>query len=153
VVELLDGSDADRAKREDWEDAAARRCLGEAWRNLGENRRAMESLQQASAFNPQDSRALSLLGELYDVEGQGEDIALSLCREAVELDDSRWDNLHRLGQVLYRQDFKQESIINLQGSLRLNCRNKEAVVLLEKIYREIGKVRLAERMAEKLAKL
>jgi tetratricopeptide (TPR) repeat protein len=153
VVELLDVTDADRAKREDWEDATARRCLGEAWRNLGENRRAMECLQQACAFNPQDSRALSLLGELYDAEGEGSDIALSFCQEAVELDDAKWDNLYRFGQVLARQGDKQAAIINLQGSLRLNRHNKEAVVLLENIYREMGKVRLAERMADKLAKL
>ncbi len=153
VIELLAVDDAEQAKREDWEDAAARRCLGEAWRNRGENRKAMECLQQACAFNPQDSRALSLLGELYEVEGQGSDIALAFCREAVELDDSKWDNLYRLGQVLDRQGDKQEAIINLQGSLRLNRHNIEAAVLLEKIYRETGKVRLAERMAEKLEKL
>lgn len=153
VVNLLDVSDVDRGKRADWEDASALRCLGEALRNLGENRRAMECLQQASAFNPQDSRVLSLLGELYDVEGQGEDIALSLCREAVEIDDSKWDNLYRLGLVLARQGFNQEAIVNLQGSLRLNRLNIDGATLLEKIYRELGKVRLAERMGEKIVKI
>lgn len=153
VIELLDVSDAERTKREDWEDATARRCLGEAWRNLDENRRAMECLQQACAFNHRDSRALSLLGELYEVEGEGSDIALSLCREAVELDDTRWDNLYRFGQVLARQGDKQAAIINLQKSLRLNRRNIDGATLLAKLYRETGKVRLAERMAEKLNKL
>jgi tetratricopeptide (TPR) repeat protein len=152
VVDLLDVSVVDRDIREEWEDAAARRCLGEAWRNLGESRRAMECLQQAIAFNPRDHRALSLLGELYDLDGQGADIALSLCREAVELDDSRWDNWHRLGLVLYRQDYKQEAIVTLQRSLRLNRGNLAAVVLLEELYRATGKERLAERMAEKVEK-
>ncbi|MEN8135490.1 MAG: tetratricopeptide repeat protein [Thermodesulfobacteriota bacterium] len=153
VVELLDVPDAERAKREDWEDAAAQRCLGEAWRHCDDNRRAMACLQLACGFNPQDSRALSLLGELYEVEGQGSDIALALCREAVELDDSKWDNRYRLAQVLDRQGDKQQAIINLQGSLRLKRHNRDVTVLLEKIYRETGKVRLAERMAEKLGKL
>jgi tetratricopeptide (TPR) repeat protein len=153
VVGLLDVGAAARSKREEWEDAAALRCLGEAWRNLGENRRAMECLQQASAFNHRDSRALSLLGELYDAEGEGDEIALSLCQAAVALDDSRWDNWHRLGLVRYRQGFKQEAIINLQRSLRLNRGNLDGAVLLEKIYGELGKGRLADLMAEKVAKI
>jgi tetratricopeptide (TPR) repeat protein len=153
VVGLLDVGAAARGKREEWEDAAALRCLGEAWRHLGENRRAMACLQQASAFNPRDSRALSLLGELYDVAGEGNDIALCLCREAVALDDSRWDNWHRLGLVMFRQGLKQEAVINLQRSLRLNRGNLEAAVLLEKIYGELGKGRLAELMAEKVGKI
>jgi tetratricopeptide (TPR) repeat protein len=153
VVELLDVEAADRDRRADWEDASALRCLGEAWRNLGENRRAMECLQRANAFNPKDSRALSLLGELYDVEGQGGDIALSLCREAVELDDSRWDNWHRLGLVLYRQGCEQDATVSLRKSLRLKRSNLEGAVLLEKIYRETGKNRLAMRMAEKVEKI
>jgi len=153
VVDLLDVSDKDRDKRAEWEDASALRCLGEAWRNLGKMREGMECLQQASAFNPQDSRALSLLGELYDLEGQGTEIALTLCQEAVALDDGSWDNYHRLGLVLSRQGRKKEAIINLQRSLRLNRQNAEAVVLLEEIYRELGKDRLAKMMAEKLGKL
>lgn len=153
VVALLDIGEEERAKLEDWEDASALRCLGEAWRNLGENRRAMACLQQASRFNSRDSKVLSLLGELYDAEGQGEDIALTLCREAVELDDSKWDNHYRLGLVLARQGRKQEAIGSLQRSLRLNRRNLGGVALLEKIYRELGKVQLAEAMIEKLGKM
>lgn len=153
VVGLLDVDDEERTRREDWEDVSALRCLGEAWRNLGENRRAMACLQQAIVFNPQDSRALSMLGELYDIEGQGDDIALSLCREAVALDDAKWDNCHRLGLVLHRQGFTPEAIATLQVSLRLNRRNAEAVAVLEEIYRKMGKVRLAERMVAKMEKL
>ncbi|MDT8335401.1 MAG: tetratricopeptide repeat protein [Desulfurivibrionaceae bacterium] len=153
VVELLDVDQVGRDRRADWEDAAALRCLGEAWRHLGENRRAMECLQQANVFNPRDSRVLSLLGELYDVEGQGGDIALSLCREAVELDDARWDNLYRLGLVLYRQGDRQGAVVNLQKSLRLKRSNLDGARLLEKIYRKTGKERLAVRIAEKVGKI
>jgi len=153
VVELLDVGEDERDRRADWEDASALRCLGEAWLHLGDNKRAVKCLQQAAAFNHKDSRALSLLGELYDLEGEGDEIALSLCREAVELDDTRWDNLQRLGSVLYQQGYRQEAIVNLQKSLRINRSNLDGAVLLEKIYREAGKDRLAVRMSEKVEKL
>lgn len=153
VVELLAiGGDAPE-QREEWENAAALRCLGEAWRNLGENNRAMECLQRASSYNPQDSRALSLLGEVYDVEKQGADIALSLCREAVDLDDDKWDNWLRLGKVQFRNDQKQASLASLQQSMKLNRNNIDAARMLKKIYDDGGKKRLAAGMAEKIRKI
>jgi len=152
VVDLL-ANGKDDGEREGWEDASALRCLGEAWRNLGENRRAMECLEKASAYNPRDSRALSLLGELYDHEGQGGDIALTLCREAVALDDSRGDNWFRLGLVEYRQGLLQEAIGDLQKSLRINRSALETARLLETVYRQAGKKRLAAMMGEKIGKI
>ena len=153
MVELLAiGGDAPE-QREEWENAAALRCLGEAWRNLGENNRAMECLQRASSYNPQDSRALSLLGEVYDVEKQGADIALSLCREAVDLDDDKWDNWLRFGKVQFRNDQKQAALASLQQSMKLNRNNIDAARMLKKIYDDGGKKRLAAGMAEKIRKI
>ena len=152
VVDLLAAGRGNEECQE-WEDASALRCLGEAWRNLGENRRAMESLEKASGYNPRDSRALSMLGELYDHEGQGGDIALTLCREAVALDDSRADNWYRLGLVEYRQGLQQEAIADLQKSLRINRSALEAAKLLGAAYQQAGKKRLAASMAEKIRKI
>ncbi len=153
VVELLgaDGEAPDR--REEWEDAAALRCLGEALRNLEENRRAMKCLQKASAYNPRDSKALSLLGEVYDVENQGADIALSLCREAVELDDDKWGNWLRLGQVQFRNGLKQEALVSIQRSMKLNRLNIKGALLLKRLYKDSGKKRLAAGMTEKINKI
>lgn len=152
VVELLGGGEGD-GEREDWEDASALRCLGEALHNLGDNRRAMECLQKASAYNPRDSRALSLLGELYDQEGEGVDIAMTLCREAVALDDSKADNWYRLGLVEYRQGHLQEAIGNLQKSLRIDRNALEAARLLETAYLKGGKKRLAAMISAKIGRI
>ncbi len=154
VLELLQESVTAPADHlADWEKAAACRYLGEALRRLNENRRAMAVLQQANRFNPQDSRVLSLLGEVYDAEGEGAEIALSLCREAVELDDARWDNWYRLGLVEYRQGRLREALPALQRSLRLNRNSLEAAELLYRVYADAGKKRLALNLADKIARL
>ena len=154
VVELLDGAVADPEGRlAEWERAAACRHLGEALRHLGENRKAMTILQRANRYNPRDSRVLSLLGEIYDSEGEGAEIALSLCRQAVELDEARWDNWYRLGRVEFRQGMLREAMLDLQKSVRLNRAALEPTALLAEVYEKTGKQRLALRQAGKVAKL
>ncbi len=154
VVELLDPIVGDPEGRlAEWERAAACRHLGEALRRLGENRRAMTILQRANRYNPRDSRVLSLLGEVYDAEGQGAEIAISLCRQAVELDEARWDNWYRLGLVEFRQGLLREAMLHLQKSVRLNRAALEPAALLAEVYEKTGKQRLALRQAGKVAKL
>jgi tetratricopeptide (TPR) repeat protein len=154
VLELLQDAVTEKADHlADWEKAAGCRYLGEAWRKLGENRKAMTVLQRANRFNPQDSRVLSLLGEVYDAEGEGGDIALALCREAVELDDDKWDNWYRLGLVEYRQGSLREALPALQRSLKLNRAGLEAAELLQKVYEASGKKRLAMNLADKIVRL
>jgi tetratricopeptide (TPR) repeat protein len=154
VLELLQDAVTEKAEYlADWEKAAACRYLGEAWRRLGENRKAMTVLQRANRFNPQDSRVLSLLGEVYDAEGEGGDIALALCREAVELDYDKWDNWYRLGLVEYRQGSLREALPALQRSLKLNRAGLEAAELLQKVYEASGKKRLAMNLTDKIVRL
>jgi len=154
VVKLLDPAVADSEGRlAEWERAAACRYLGEALRRQGENRRAMTILQRANRYNPRDSRVLSLLGEVYDAEGQGAEIALSLCRQAAELDEARWDNWYRLGLVEFRQGLLREAMLDLQKSVRLNRTALEPTALLAEVYEKTGKQRLALRQAGKVAKL
>jgi len=154
VVELLDAAVSDPdGQLAEWERAAACRYLGEALRRLGENRRAMTILQRANRYNPHDSRVLSLLGEVYDAEGEGREIALALCRQAVELDEARWDNWYRLGLVESRQGLLREAMLDLQKSVRLNRAALEPGSLLIEVYQKTGKQRLALRQAGKVAKL
>jgi len=154
VLELLEEPVREPADHlADWERASACRYLGEALRGLGKNRRAMAVLQRANRYNPQDSRVLSLLGEVYDIEGEGAEIALSLCREAVELDDAKWDNWYRLGLVEFRQGRLREALPALQCSLKLNRAGLEAAELLRQVYEATGKKRLALNLADKIARL
>ena len=62
--------------------------LGEAYHGIKDNRNAMTALQRALRFDEMDDRAMSLLGRIYLEEGEGDQIALSLCRKSVDLEPS-----------------------------------------------------------------
>ena len=110
------------------------------------NQEAIRILQRAIQHNPRDATSLSLLGELYCLEKQGEDIALSFCRRAVELDDTRWDHWYRLGWVLFQCGQNEEARSALGDSL---ARNKKAIAvryLLGRTYQRLDQGKQAEKM-------
>ncbi len=126
------------------------RYLGEAHKELGQPREAMTFLQRAMGYNPRDPGAMSLLGELYAVEKQGDDIALSLCRQAVEIDDGPWEHWYRLGLVQYQRGEFLPAQHSLRQSLLRNRRAVLARLLLAKTYEQTGQTKSAVRVYEKL---
>ncbi|MCF6290263.1 MAG: tetratricopeptide repeat protein [Desulfobacterales bacterium] len=121
------------------------RCLGEAHKELGRPREAMGFLQRAIRHNPRDAAALSLLGELYANENQGDDIALSLCRQAVELDDGQWQSWCRLGLVQARRGEYQEGLRSLRQGLRHNRRAVALHLGMGRVQEQMGRLRSAAR--------
>lgn len=130
-----------------------RHCLGKAYANLGRNQEAISSLEQAVGRNSRDAASLSMLGELYAIEKQGDEIALSLCRKAVELEEESWENWHRLGKVMLHQGDVAGACSALQKSLQLNRKSQESALLLARIYKSGGRVRQARRMYVRVLKL
>lgn len=129
---------------------AVHRFLGEAYKGLGENGRAMSCLQKAARHNPRDAAALSMLGELYWRERQGDEIALALCRQAVELDDDDWRHWSRLGSVLAGRGEHDEALRALRKALALDGRNTKLFLQLGALYERRGKGGLAEKMYRKI---
>ena len=121
------------------------RYLGEAHKELGRPREAMAFLQRAIRHNSRDAAALSLLGELYANENQGDDIALSLCRQAVELDDGQWESWYRLGLVQARRDEYQEALHSLRQGLRHNRRAPALHLVMGRVQERMGRLRSAAR--------
>jgi len=119
------------------------RYLGEAYRGVGLLREAMAMLQRAIRHNPRDAASLSLLGELYGSENQGPEIAISLCRQAVALDDSSWDCWYRLGLVNFRQGNLAAAHEAFQESFRRNRRSTPVLYMLGQLYEKQGKKRQA----------
>jgi len=129
------------------------RYLGEAYQGMGKNRKAVTVLQRAVRYNPHDAVSLSMLGELYALEDQGDDIALSLCQQAVELDDVPWLYWYRLAWIRFRLKDYGQALEDVRECLHRNNKALEALVLAGKIYAATGRKRLAIAKFEKVLSL
>lgn len=113
--------------------AAANRMLGRALAAEGQIRPAMAVMEKALALNPRDAGAMSLLGELYALNGEGDEIALSLCGQATELEPKRGGNWRRLGWVRLQLGMEEEAREALRRALRINRRDAEAAEMLARL--------------------
>ncbi len=129
------------------------RYLGEAYMGCGRNKEAIMVLQRAIRYNPHDAYALSMLGELYGLENQGDDIALSLCQQAVNIDDRQWKHWYRLALVRYRMADYESVQAALKESRRLEQKNEEPLYLAGKVYEKLGFQSKAVAMYEAVLKI
>ena len=129
--------------------AAAHRLLGRSRMAQEQHGPAITAVQKALTYNPRDTKAMSLLGELYLHNGEGDDIALSLCRQAVELDGKRSEGWRRLGWVQWRLGQLDEALETLSRCLRLNRRDHLAAAWLGEIHEQLGRPSRARQMYDK----
>lgn len=119
--------------------------LGEEYAATGKNKKAISMLQKAIQLNPHDARSMSILGELYGIEGEGDDIALSLCTKAVNIDEFSWDNWYRLAKVCFLMADYDSSYTAVREALHRNRKAVEAIFLVG----EINMVRGNKKQAKK----
>ncbi|HSR36252.1 MAG TPA: tetratricopeptide repeat protein, partial [Desulfurivibrionaceae bacterium] len=146
-------ADANLEERRNGDRAAAWRLLGEARAGLGENKKAILAFQKALSFSHRDAQALSMLGELYAKEKEGDEIALSLCQEAVALDGGQGEHWRRLAWVQWSRGEADAAIASLKHCLQLDRKNPAALFWLARIYREQGRFKEAHRLYEKVLRL
>jgi tetratricopeptide (TPR) repeat protein len=125
--------------------------LGKAHYGLKNNQKVMEALQRALRFNELDDRAMNLLGRVYLEEGEGNEIALSLCRKSIELEPSNLRYVLYLGEVLLRCGQYREARKNLYRCLKSRDCKMEAQQLLGESYAQEGQQRRAGSWFEKVA--
>lgn len=113
--------------------------LGYAYHGAGDNRKAMAVLQKALQFNEFDDRAMNLLGMVYFEAGEGDEIALSLCRKSVELEPSQPVYRVNLAEVQLRCEMIGEARENLHRCLRNRKVAGQARLLLGQSYSQEGK--------------
>ena len=145
--------DAGRGGEGDMGHGAVHCYLGEAYMALGRNRKAIAAFQRAVRHNSSDAKALSLLGELYLLENEGDDIALSLCLKAVELDPSQGDYWYRLGKVRFQQNDCPSAVESLKKSLKINRGNVETMFMLGRVNEKLGRKGRARAIYKKILKL
>ena len=126
--------------------------LGEAYYGLKDNRNAMAALQRALRFDEMDDRAMSLLGRVYLEEGEGDQIALTLCRKSVELEPSNLRYLLYFSEVSLRCGLYNEARENLYRCLKNRECKIEAQLLLGRIYAHDGQYRRAKNWLAKVLK-
>jgi tetratricopeptide (TPR) repeat protein len=129
------------------------RWLGRVYEATGDEAKAMACYQQAVGGNPRDAGSLSRLGRLYALAGQGDDIAMSLCRQAVKLDASSVEYWFRLGWLYCRLKDYESAVGALDECLRLGRGHLEAVILLGRAHGELGAIALARRCYKKALRL
>ena len=117
--------------------------LGASYYGLRNNREAMVALQRALRFDELDDRAMSLLGRTYFEEGEGDEIALSLCRKSVELEPANLRYMLYLAEVLLRCRSSNEAREYLYRCLRNRDCKIEAQLLLGESYARDGQFRRA----------
>ena len=127
--------------------------LGEAYAGIGRNAKAMQALQRAIRHNPHDAQALSILGELYAREEQGDDIAQSLCLQAVALDDKPACYWYRLAWVREKMGAVDTALAAIQEALRRNRRDPQSLLLAGQIYQRLGLGGKARAMYHRVEKL
>lgn len=129
------------------------RLLGEAYAGIGKNAKAMRALQRAIRHNPHDAQSLSILGELYAREEQGDDIALSLCLQAVALDDKPAAYWYRLARVRDKMGEVDGALSAVKEVLRRNRRDTEGLLLAGRLYRKLGHGQRARAIYRRVAKM
>lgn len=128
------------------------RLLGEAYMETGREKKAMRSLQRALHLFPQDAASLSMLGILYLQAGEGDDIALGFCRQAVVLDGQGSEHWQRLGWVLLHFHRQEEALAAARKSLRLRRNNIPATLLMGKVYTMMNKPYPARKRYERVVR-
>ena len=91
-------------------------------------------MQRALQFNEFDDRAIDLLGTVYFREGEGDDIALALCRKSVELEPGNILYRCNLAEVQLQCGLLAEARANLYRCLKNKKTKVKAQVLLGRSY-------------------
>lgn len=129
------------------------RYLGEAYKGINQHREAITCLQRATRYNSRDAQALSLLGELYALEKQGAEIAISLCNQAVELDGGNAGHWRRLAFTLFQGGDLEAALEAAKTGLRLAPKDQETMLLLVNVYQEKGLLPQARNILGRILKL
>ena len=116
---------------------------GAAFYGLGENKQAMVELQRALRFDQFAAQSMSLLGKIYHEEGQGDEIALSLCKKSFQIDPASQVNRLYYAEMLAASGEFAESKAVLRQCMANTKTRKNAQLLMARIYFQENKYSLA----------
>ncbi len=129
------------------------RLLGQNFLESGQPAKAMVACQKALQLFPQDSVSMSLLGLLYVQQGEGDQLGLSLCQKALDLDLFNADHWLRFGRALFHKGDTAEALAAVRHCLQLQRNHPEGILYLGQLYQSSGQTRRAEHCFRRLLSL
>ncbi len=126
--------------------------LGCSYYGCGRNNEAMTWLQRALQYNEFDANSMGLLGLVYSENGEGDDIALSLCHKSVELDpDNKFLKLYLAKAMVAAEDYASARGV-LKKCLQVKTLKDDVKLLMARCYLREKLPKRAEFWLDKLKK-
>lgn len=125
--------------------------LGRSYYGCAQIKEAMVWLQRALQYNEFDADSMGLLGIVYQENGEGNEIALSLCQKAVELDSNSKLLQFYLAKALYAVGDCESARATLRKCLHVKSLRIDAKLLMSQCYLKQKLPRRAAYWLDKLA--
>ncbi len=117
--------------------------LGRSYHSLGQDHKAMIWLQRALKYNEFDAESMGLLGLVYLLNKEGDDIALTLCEKSTDIEPDNINLKMYLAKVQIACRLHGEARATLNKCLRNKTTRTEAQLLSALNYKEEGQVKRA----------
>jgi tetratricopeptide (TPR) repeat protein len=95
------------------------RYLGDCCLAMNQQNEAVVAYKKAVKLNPNDASSLSSLGYLFHTMGENAEIAITFCRQSVQLSPDQGLFRYRLGEIYFRQQKWKEAKEELAAAVRL----------------------------------
>lgn len=113
------------------ESAPAQRLLGDIYLAQRLTDQAIAPFKAALRLNPNDAAALSSLARCYELRGENMEIALSFCRQSVEIDPHNGRAFMRLGRLLAKSAQLEEARQAFKTAENLGENVRDLIIALE----------------------
>ncbi|MEE4243739.1 MAG: tetratricopeptide repeat protein [Desulfopila sp.] len=124
--------------------------LGKAYHALGRYEEAMRWLQKALAYNEFDAESMGLLGYVYLVKKEGDEIALTLCERSVDLEPKNLALKLYFARAQIACGYYSEARKTISKCLRNKKFREEAALLSSLNDKQEGLLKRAKKRLEKL---
>ena len=136
----------EKASRSPWVRPNLYRWLGEAQAKADQPGKAIQAFKKAVKSNPEDAQSISWLGRLFLDQTNDKEVALSLTRQAVDLENGNGLFRSRLGWALLLNDQPEEALVQFQEAMNLEERSGDVLLGTARTLMALKRAEEAEKM-------
>ncbi|MBW2092507.1 MAG: tetratricopeptide repeat protein [Deltaproteobacteria bacterium] len=130
----------ERAEKVEGSRPVVYKYLGESLLQVGRDEEAINALKAAVRIDPKDAASMSQLGVLFMDKGTDSEVALSLTRQSVELDQTNTVFRERFARALYGVRNLKEAEAQYRQTLEMGAESREVHYHLGQIIKEQGRL-------------